>query len=44
MDREGEERWLSLGPDKSVRLLVVCHTHRDVTGWSDHLSPQGQSA
>ena len=31
---EGEERWLSLGLDKSARLLVVCHTHRDVTGRS----------
>ena len=31
---EDEERWLSLGLDKSARLLVVCHTHRDVTGRS----------
>jgi uncharacterized DUF497 family protein len=31
---EGEERWLSLGLDKSARLLVVCHTHGDVTGRS----------
>lgn len=28
---EDEERWLSLGLDKSARLLVVCHTYRDVT-------------
>lgn len=28
---EDEERWLSLGLDKSGRLVVVCHTHRDVT-------------
>jgi hypothetical protein len=29
---EGEERWVSLGLDKSARLLVVCHTYRRVTG------------
>jgi uncharacterized DUF497 family protein len=28
---EGEERWVSLGLDKSARLLVVCHTYRKVT-------------
>ena len=28
---ENEERWLSLGLDKAVRLLVVSHTYRDVT-------------
>ena len=28
---EDEERWLSLGLDKAARLLVVCHTYRDVT-------------
>ena len=26
-----EERWVSLGVDKSARLLVVCHTYRQVT-------------
>ena len=25
-----EERWVSLGLDKSGRLLVVCHTYRSV--------------
>ena len=29
--RKDEERWLSLGLDKSARLLVVCHTYRDET-------------
>ena len=29
-----EERWLSLGLDKSARLLVVCHTYRDETAQS----------
>ena len=29
-----EERWLSLGLDKSARLLVVCHTYRDETARS----------
>ena len=28
---EHEERWISLGLDKSARLLVVSHTYRDVT-------------
>lgn len=28
---EDEERWLSLGLDRSARLLVVSHTYRDVT-------------
>ena len=28
---EDEQRWLSLGLDKSARLLVVCHTYRDMT-------------
>jgi len=28
---EGEERWLSLGLDRAARLLVVCHTYREVT-------------
>jgi uncharacterized DUF497 family protein len=28
---EHEERWLSLGLDKSGRLLVVCHTYREET-------------
>lgn len=31
---EDEERWISLGLDRSARLLVVCHTHRDVTARS----------
>lgn len=31
---EDEERWLSLGLDRSARLLVVSHTHRDVTARS----------
>ena len=26
-----EERWISLGLDKSTRLLVVCHTFRQIT-------------
>jgi uncharacterized DUF497 family protein len=26
-----EERWISLGLDKSARLLVVCHTFREIT-------------
>lgn len=26
-----EERWVSLGRDRSARLLVVCHTYRDET-------------
>ena len=26
-----EERWVSLGLDKSMRLLVVCHTYREIT-------------
>lgn len=26
-----EERWVSLGLDKSTRLLVVCHTYREIT-------------
>jgi uncharacterized DUF497 family protein len=26
-----EERWVSLGLDKSARLLVVCHTYREIT-------------
>ena len=26
-----EERWVSLGLDKSARLLIVCHTFREVT-------------
>ena len=29
-----EERWLSLGLDKSARLLVVGHTYRDETAQS----------
>ena len=29
-----EERWVSLGLDKSMRLLVVCHTYREVSGRS----------
>ena len=28
---EEEERWVSLGLDKSRRLLVVCHTFRGIT-------------
>jgi hypothetical protein len=28
---EVEERWVSLGLDKSARLLVVCHTFRKIT-------------
>ena len=28
---EEEERWVSLGLDKSGRLLVVCHTYREIT-------------
>ncbi|MFQ5741262.1 MAG: BrnT family toxin [Acidobacteriota bacterium] len=28
---EEEERWVSLGLDKSTRLLVVCHTYREIT-------------
>ena len=28
---DDEERWVSLGLDKSARLLVVCHTFREVT-------------
>ena len=28
---EDEERWVSLGLDKSTRLLVVCHTYREIT-------------
>ena len=28
---EDEERWVSLGLDKSARLLVVCHTYRQIT-------------
>ena len=28
---EEEERWVSLGLDKSSRLLVVCHTFREPT-------------
>jgi len=28
---EEEERWVSLGLDKSARLLVVCHTYREIT-------------
>lgn len=31
---EDEERWLSLGLDRSARLLVVSHTYRDVTARS----------
>jgi hypothetical protein len=27
---DDEERWVSLGIDKSARLLVVCHTHREI--------------
>ena len=27
---DDEERWVTLGMDKSVRLLVVCHTYRKV--------------
>jgi uncharacterized protein len=26
-----EERWVSLGLDQSRRLIVVCHTFREVT-------------
>ena len=26
-----EERWVSLGLDRSKRLLVVCHTYRKIT-------------
>ena len=26
-----EERWVSLGMDKAARLLVVCHTYREIT-------------
>ena len=26
-----EERWVSLGLDKSARLLVVCHTFRETS-------------
>ena len=26
-----EERWASLDLDKSTRLLVVCHTYREIT-------------
>jgi uncharacterized DUF497 family protein len=26
-----EERWVSLGVDKSMRLLIVCHTYRKIT-------------
>ena len=26
-----EERWVSLGLDRSRRLLVVCHTYREIT-------------
>jgi uncharacterized DUF497 family protein len=26
-----EERWVSVGIDKSARLLVVCHTYREIT-------------
>lgn len=26
-----EERWVSLGLDRSTRLLVVCHTYREIT-------------
>ena len=29
-----EERWLSIGLDKSVRLVVVCHTYRNETAHS----------
>jgi uncharacterized DUF497 family protein len=29
-----EERWVSLGLDKSARLLVVCHTYREVAARS----------
>ncbi len=28
---DDEERWLSLGLDTAARLLVVSHTHRNVT-------------
>ena len=28
---EEEERWVSLGLDKSARLLLVCHTIREIT-------------
>ena len=28
---EKEERWVSLGLDRSRRLLVVCHTYREIT-------------
>ena len=28
---KGEERWVSLGMDKSARLLVVCHTYCGIT-------------
>ena len=28
---EKEERWVSLGLDRSRRLLVVCHTCREIT-------------
>ena len=31
---EGEERWISLGLDKSARLLVVCPTYREISGRS----------
>ena len=31
---EDEERWLSLGLDKSTRLLVVSHTYREITARS----------
>ncbi|MEC4678654.1 MAG: BrnT family toxin [Nitrospirota bacterium] len=26
-----EERWITLGPDRSGRLLVVCHTYIEVS-------------
>ena len=28
---EEEERWVSLGLDRSTRLLLVCHTYREIT-------------
>jgi uncharacterized DUF497 family protein len=28
---DDEERWVSLGIDKAARLLVVCHTYREIT-------------
>ena len=34
---EGEERWITLGLDRSGILLVVCHTYRKESGQSAYV-------